>query len=334
MTQQFVVPYSLAGTRLDAVLAALMPEHSRSRLKAWLDEGLVEVDGEIRPGKTKLEGGEVLIARLPDAQRETEAQPEDIPIDIVFEDEHLLVINKPPGLVVHPGAGNREGTLLNALLHHAPQLANVARAGIVHRLDKDTSGVMMVAKTPQAQTHLVRQLQTHKASREYLALVHGEVKRPGAVDGAIGRHGKDRTKMALVVFGGKPAITHYSVRESFGGPALKGRHYTLLECKLETGRTHQIRVHMASILRPLVGDPTYGKRGDTLFHRQALHAWRLTVAHPHTGEQKRFVAPLPNDMKFLLKGLRAERDNRVEGDDDDDYDNFVEDGVEVIYVRD
>lgn len=332
MTQQFVVPFSMSGTRLDAVLAALMPEHSRSRLKAWLDEGLVEVDGEIRPGKTKLEGGETLTARLPDAQRETEAQPENIPIDIVFEDEHMLVINKPPGLVVHPGAGNREGTLLNALLHHAPQLANVARAGIVHRLDKDTSGVMMVAKTPQAQTHLVRQLQTHAASREYLALVHGEIKRPGTVEGAIGRHGKDRTKMALVVFGGKPAVTHYAVRESFGGPALKGRHYTLLECKLETGRTHQIRVHLSSILRPLVGDPTYGKRGDTMFDRQALHAWRLTVKHPHTGEPMRFVAPMPNDMKFLLKKLRAERDNRAEGDDDDDY--FEEDGIEFIYVRD
>ena len=331
MTQHFVVPFSMAGTRLDAALAELMPEHSRSRLKAWLDEGLIDLDGEVKAGKTRLEGGETLTARLPDAQRETEAQPEDIPIDVVFEDEHLLVINKPPGLVVHPGAGNREGTLLNALLHHAPQLANVARAGIVHRLDKDTSGVMMVAKTPQAQTHLVRQLQTHAASREYLALVHGEVKRSGTVEGAIGRHDKDRTKMALVVFGGKHATTHYSVRESFGGPALKGRHYTLLECKLETGRTHQIRVHMASIQRPLVGDPTYGKRGDTLFHRQALHAWRLTVSHPHTGEQKRFIAPMANDMQFLLRSLRAERDNRVDAEDDED--SFDDDGVEVIYVR-
>ncbi len=333
MTQQFVVPFSMAGTRLDAVLAALLPEHSRSRLKVWLDEGLVDVDGEIRPGKTKLEGGETLTARLPEPQRETEAQPEDIPIDIVFEDEHMLVINKSPGIVVHPGAGNRDGTLLNALLHHAPQLANVARAGIVHRLDKDTSGVMMVAKTPQAQTHLVRQLQTHSASREYLALVHGEIKRPGTVEGAIGRHGRDRTKMALVVFGGKPAITHYKVRESFGGPALKGRHYTFLECALETGRTHQIRVHLSGINHPLVGDPTYGKRGDTLFDRQALHAWRLTVAHPHTNQPMRFIAPLANDMKFLLKSLRAERDNVIDGEEDDE-DSFDEDGVQIIYVRD
>jgi 23S rRNA pseudouridine1911/1915/1917 synthase len=332
MTQSVVVPFSLAGTRLDAALAQLFPEHSRSRLKGWLDEGLIAVDGEVRAGKSKLEGGETLVTRLPEGQLETEAQAEDIPIDVVFEDDHLLVINKPPGLVVHPGAGNREGTLLNALLHHAPQLANVARAGIVHRLDKDTSGVMMVAKTPQAQTHLVRQLQSHSASREYVALVHGEVKRAGTVEGAIGRHGKDRTKMALVVVGGKPAITHYKPREFFGGPALRGRHYTLVECKLETGRTHQIRVHMASILRPLVGDPTYGKRGDTLFDRQALHAWRLTVEHPYTHAPMRFVAPMARDMKFLLKNLRAERDNVV--DDEEDEDDFDEDGIEVIYVRD
>ena len=327
-----IVPPALAGMRLDAALAQLFPEHSRARLKAWLDEGNVLVDGEVRAGKSKLEGGESLVAKLPAAKQETDAKPEDIPINIVFEDDHLLVINKPPGLVVHPGAGNRDGTLLNALLHHAPQLANVARAGIVHRLDKDTSGVMMVAKTPQAQTHLVRQLQAHSASREYLALVHGEVKKPGTVEGAIGRHGKDRTKMAIVVVGGKPAVTHYKPREAFGGPALLGRHYTLLECKLETGRTHQIRVHMAANLRPIVGDATYGKRGDTLFGRQALHAWRLSVAHPQTGKVMRFVAPLADDMKYLLKSLRAQRDNVVEEDDFDD--DFDEDGIEVIYVRD
>ena len=332
MTQEITIPFSLAGTRLDSALAQLFPEHSRSRLKSWLDEGFVKVDGAVLAGKTKLEGGEILVANLPEAEIQTEALAEDIPINVVFEDEHLLVINKPPGLVVHPGAGNREGTLLNALLHHAPQLANVARAGIVHRLDKDTSGVMMVAKTALAQTHLVRQLQTHSAAREYVALVHGEVKRSGTVEGNIGRHGKDRTRMALVVFGGKPAITHYKVREAFGGAALKGRHYTLLECQLETGRTHQIRVHMASIQRPLVGDATYGKRGDTMFGRQALHAWRLSVVHPFTGEKKRFVAPMAVDMKNLLKGLRAERDNVPEDDDFDD--DFEEDGNEFIYVRD
>ena len=328
------VPPELAGFRVDAALAQLFPEHSRSRLKQWLDEGLIHVDGELRSAKTRLDGGETIEAALPDAQQEVTALAEDIPVDVIFEDEHLLIVNKPSGLVVHPGAGNREGTLLNALLHHAPQLANVARAGIVHRLDKNTSGVMMVAKTAQAQTHLVRQLQSHSASREYLALVHGEVKRPGTVEGAIGRHGKDRTKMAMVVMGGKPAVTHYKPREAFGGPALLGRHYALLECRLETGRTHQIRVHMASIMRPLVGDPAYGKRGDTLFDRQALHAWRLTVLHPQTNQSMRFVAPMANDMKLLLRGLRAERDNRAPEDDFDDDDDFDEDGIEVIYVRD
>lgn len=332
MPVRISVPFDLAGVRLDAALALLFPDHSRSRLKGWLDEGLVRVDGEQRVGKIRLNGGESLEADFPDAQRETEAEPEDIPLDILFEDEHLLVLNKPPGLVVHPGAGNREGTLLNALLHHAPSLANVARAGIVHRLDKDTGGVMMVAKTAQAQTHLVRQLQSHSAAREYVALVHGEIKKPGTVEGAIGRSGKDRTKMAMVVMGGKPAVTHYKPREQFGGPALKGKHYTLVECKLETGRTHQIRVHMASIKHPLVGDATYGKRGDTLFDRQALHAWRLTLTHPATNETRKFIAPMARDFKFLLKTLRAERDNvMIEDDLDDDFDD---DGVEVIYVRD
>jgi len=336
VSDPITIPFAMAGMRLDAALAQLFPDHSRARLKGWLDEGHIEVDGEVRAGKSKLEGGESLVARLPNAKVETTAEPEDIPIDIVFEDEHLLIINKPAGLVVHPGAGNRDGTLLNALLHHAPQLANVARAGIVHRLDKDTSGVMMVAKTIQAQTHLVRQLQTHAASREYLALVHGEVKKSGTVEGAIGRHGKDRTKMAIVVMGGKPAVTHYKPREHFGGPALRGRHYTLLECKLETGRTHQIRVHLSANARPLVGDATYGKRGDTMFGRQALHAWRLTVAHPVTGKLMRFVAPMASDFNYLLRQLRAERDNvRVLEEDEDDFDDdFDESGIEVIYVRD
>ncbi len=334
VTRTLAVPMSLAGTRLDAALAALLPEHSRSRLKAWLDDGHVRVDGESRPGKTRLEGGESLTLTLPDAGIETEAQPEDIPLAILHEDEHLLILDKPPGLVVHPGAGNREGTLLNALLHHEPSLALVARAGIVHRLDKDTSGVMMVAKTALAQTQLVRQLQSHSASREYVALVHGEVRRNGTVEGAIGRSARDRTRMALVVTGGKPAVTHYKVREHFGGPALKGRHYTLVECQLETGRTHQIRVHLASIKHPLVGDATYGKRGDTMFHRQALHAWRLTLAHPATGETMRFSAPMPRDMKFLLRDLRAERDNAAMAIDDSDEDFGDDSDVEVIYVRD
>ncbi len=326
------VPYELADLRIDAALAKLFADHSRSRLKGWLEAGLVKLDGVVVPPKTKLIGGEVLETAFPTDEIHTEALAEDIPLEVIFEDEHLLVINKPPGLVVHPGAGNRDGTLLNAVLHHAPALAGVVRAGIVHRLDKDTSGVMMIAKTPEAQTKLVRQLASRSASREYLALVHGELKRPNTISNSMGRHPKERTKMAVVVFNGKSAITHYKPRENFGGPAMKGKHYTLVECKLETGRTHQIRVHMASIKHPIVGDATYGKRGDELFHRQALHAWRLTLTHPATGEQVRFVAPLAKDMQILLKTMRRERDNVVY--EDDDWDEDFDDGdVEVIYVR-
>jgi 23S rRNA pseudouridine1911/1915/1917 synthase len=331
-TNRLTIPYALADMRLDAALAQLFADHSRSRLKGWLDEGRVKLDGAIVPAKTKLIGGETLDTDFPTEELQTEALPEDIPLEVIFEDEHLLVINKPPGLVVHPGAGNRDGTLLNALLHHAPALAHVVRAGIVHRLDKDTSGVMMVAKTPEAQTKLVRQLASRSASREYLALVHGEVKRPGTIENSMGRHPKERTKMAVVVFNGKPAITHYKPREAFGGAAMKGKHYTLVECKLETGRTHQIRVHMASFKHPLVGDATYGKRGDTLFYRQALHAWRLTLVHPATGKSVRFVAPLAKDMQILLKNMRRERDNAIESDDDWE-DDFDDGDVEVIYVR-
>jgi 23S rRNA pseudouridine1911/1915/1917 synthase len=327
-----IVPFELADMRLDAALAKLFPDHSRSRLKAWLTEGRVKLDGQAVAPKTKLSGGETLDTDFPVDEIHTEAKAEDIPLEVIFEDEHLLVINKPPGLVVHPGAGNRDGTLLNALLHHAPSLAGVVRAGIVHRLDKDTSGVMMVAKTPEAQTKLVRQLASRSASREYLALVHGELKRENTISNNMGRHPKERTKMAVVVFNGKPAITHFKPREHFGGPAMKGKHYTLVECKLETGRTHQIRVHMASIKHPIVGDSTYGKRGDELFDRQALHAWRLTLTHPATGQTVKFVAPLAHDMKFLLKKMRRERDN-VREDEDDFDDDFDDSGVEVIYVR-
>jgi 23S rRNA pseudouridine1911/1915/1917 synthase len=327
------VPSKLSGMRLDAALATLFPDHSRNRLKGWLDEGKILLDGAVVPAKTKVYGGEDINAELPEAEIETTAVAEDIPIDVIFEDEQIIIINKPPGLVVHPGAGNRDGTLLNALLHHAPEVANVVRAGIVHRLDKDTSGVMMVAKTAKAQTNLVRQLQSRSASREYLALVHGTLKRPGTVENMLGRHPKERTKMAALVFGGKPAITHFKPREDFGGPALLGRHYTLVECKLETGRTHQIRVHLSGVRHPIVGDATYGKRGDTMFDRQALHAWRLTVKHPSTGKPVQFIAPLPNDMKLLLKTLRAERDNRSLDDDFDD-DDFDDSGNEFIYVRD
>jgi 23S rRNA pseudouridine1911/1915/1917 synthase len=238
-------------------------------------------------------------------------QPEDIALNIVFEDGAILIINKPAGLVVHPGSGNWEGTLLNALLHHAPQLSATPRAGIVHRLDKDTSGLLVVAKTLTAQTALVRQLQARTVQREYYALVYGEVARDGKVDAPMSRHPTQRTKMA-VVEDGKPALTHFSVAERFPG-------CTLLRCKLETGRTHQIRVHLASIHHPLVGDSTYLKGAQKCppsmrailadFPRQALHAARLGLEHPVTGEWMEWQAPLPEDMAQLLAQVRNESKN-------------------------
>jgi 23S rRNA pseudouridine1911/1915/1917 synthase len=218
-------------------------------------------------------------------------------LKIVHEDEAILVIDKPAGLVVHPGSGNRDGTLANALLHHAPQLAAVARAGIVHRLDKDTSGLLVVAKTGVAQTDLVRQLQAKTVHREYLALATGDIVRGGAIDAPIGRHPVRRTSMAIVA-SGKAAVTRYEVRERFGD-------CTLLACRLETGRTHQIRVHLASLGHPLVGDPTYGKRRGIAFGRQALHAWRLGLIHTATKTPAQWESPLPSDFASLLAALRG-----------------------------
>jgi 23S rRNA pseudouridine1911/1915/1917 synthase len=218
-------------------------------------------------------------------------------LTIVHEDEAILVIDKPAGLVVHPGSGNRDGTLANALLHHAPQLAAVARAGIVHRLDKDTSGLLVVAKTEIAQTDLVRQLQAKTVHREYLALATGDIVRGGAIDAPIGRHPVRRTSMAIVA-SGKAAVTRYEVRERFGD-------CTLLACRLETGRTHQIRVHLTSLGHPLVGDPTYGKRRGIAFERQALHAWRLGLIHPSTKRPAQWESPLPSDFASLLATLRG-----------------------------
>lgn len=297
-----VIPDDCAGRRLDQALAGLLPQFSRSRLQAWIRDGAVSVDGEIESeAKRKLGGGEqveVLAGGDPTAGSE---QAEDIPLDIVFEDETLLVINKPPGLVVHPGSGNWSGTLMNALLHHVPGIAAVPRAGIVHRLDKDTSGLMVVARTIEAQTDLVRQLQARTVKRQYLALVAGRVGRNSGVDSPIGRHPVHRTRMAVVPEnrGGKPAVTRYRVLEAFA-------HCTLVECSLETGRTHQIRVHMASIGHPLVGDPVYGRHDPRLpgFRRQALHATRLGLVHPSSGFVLQWEAGVPQDMRDLLDTLR------------------------------
>jgi 23S rRNA pseudouridine1911/1915/1917 synthase len=301
------VPVGCAGWRLDATLATLFPEYSRSRLQAWLKQGLIRLDGAEAESKRKVYGGEridfdaavaVLSApTLADA-------PEDIALRVVFEDEQLIVIDKPAGLVVHPGNGNASGTLLNALLHHAPELAAIPRAGIVHRLDKDTSGLLVVARTLTAQTDLVRQMQARSVKRHYYALALGQVERDGTVDAPLGRHAVQRTKMAIVRAGGKEARTHYAVLERFAKA-------TLLECRLETGRTHQIRVHLTSIRHPLVGDAVYGKSktGDArldAFPRQALHAWRLALAHPASGAEMAWEAPLPPDFAQLLADLRRD----------------------------
>src|SRR5689334_12419626 len=289
--------------RLDRALAALLPEHSRSRIRTWIDAGHVLLGGAPADASRKVGGGErVVVDPLFDPAATTFA-PQALPLTIVHEDDALLVIDKPAGMVVHPGNGNRDGTLANALLHHAPQLAAVARAGIVHRLDKDTSGLLVVAKTEIAQTDLVRQLQARIVHREYLALAVGDIVRGGAIDAPIGRHPVRRTSMAIVATG-KEAVTRYEVRERFGD-------CTLLACRLETGRTHQIRVHLASIGHPLVGDPAYGRKRGLAFGRQALHAWRLGLVHPSTRQSMHWESRLPTDFAALLAVLRDRPTDRA-----------------------
>ena len=299
------VPADCAGMRFDQALARMFPEHSRSRLAAWVKDGQVKLDHAAVDAKRKVWGGERVSLELwPDA-RDTAAEAEAIGLDIVHEDAALLVLNKPAGLVVHPGSGNWQGTLLNGLLHHHPPLEAIPRAGIVHRLDKDTSGLLVVAKTLEAQTDLVRQLQARTVVRQYLALVHGSVARDSSVDAPIGRHQTQRTRMAVTEHG-RAARTHYRVLERFAKA-------TLIECSLDTGRTHQIRVHMQSIGHPLVGDPVYragarvghGPAAGPLanFKRQALHAYRLGLVHPVSGEPMQWEAPVPEDMRALLREL-------------------------------
>ncbi len=306
------VPFELGGQRFDQVAAQLFSDHSRSRLAAWIKDGQLTVDGaSLRPRDTVHAGSVLELSAEQQAQGEWVAQ--DIELDIVFEDDHILVLNKPAGLVVHPAAGHADGTLLNALLHHVPDLVNVPRAGIVHRLDKDTTGLMVVAKTLQAQTRLVEQLQQRSVSRIYEAIVIGVVTAGATIDAPIGRHGQQRQRMA-VVDGGKPAVSHYRVLERF-------RSHTHVRVKLETGRTHQIRVHMAHVGFPLVGDPVYGGRfrippaaSQTLvqslrdFPRQALHARFLELDHPATGKRMKWESPLPDDFVWLLTLLQQDRE--------------------------
>jgi 23S rRNA pseudouridine1911/1915/1917 synthase len=300
----------LAGKRLDQALAQLFPDYSRSRLQQWVKAGLVTLDGVTCRPRDKVLGGEwvALEARLED---QVECRPQAIDLDIVYEDACLILINKPAGLVVHPAAGNPDGTLQNALLHHDPELIQLPRAGIIHRLDKETTGLLVIARTPAAHKALVEQLQAREFDREYRAVVTGVMTAGGSVDEPIGRHPTQRIKMA-VHRAGKEAVTHYRVLERF-------RAHTYLKINLETGRTHQIRVHMAHLRYPLVGDPVYAGRlrqpagaSEQLrealrrFRRQALHALKLGLTHPESGEWMEWESPLPEDMQLLLEALRAD----------------------------
>lgn len=296
--QSLAIPSRLSGLRFDQALAEMLPQHSRSRLQVWISTGAITLEGEISTPKHRVWGGERVQVVPDEHPSEAAPQAEAIGLTILHEDEAILVIDKPAGLVVHPGSGNWSGTLMNALLHHASQLQALPRAGIVHRLDKETSGLLVVAKTLEAQTDLVRQLQARTVKRQYLAVVEGKLNQAeGRIEAPIGRHPTARVKMAVVIHG-KPAVTHFKVVERFP------RH-TLIECRLETGRTHQIRVHMQSAGYPLVGDPTYGaKNKQRLFKRQALHAWRLGLIHPQTQQAIAWEAPIPDDLNALLNHLR------------------------------
>jgi 23S rRNA pseudouridine1911/1915/1917 synthase len=307
-TQTLRTPLQLAGSRLDQALAVLFPTFSRSRLSSLVKSGDVTLDGQPAQPKTKLTGGETISINLKSRPEDTAFLAEPIPLDVIHEDADVIVINKVPGIVVHPAVGNWSGTILNGMLFRYPETAHVPRAGIVHRLDKDTSGLMVIARNEASQLALVRQLQARSVSRRYIALLRGVLDEDGTVDAAIGRHPRDRIKMAVVNNAdfGKPAITHYTVLEQF-------RYHTLVECRLETGRTHQIRVHMASLGFPLEGDTVYGKGAKGLapslheaaaaFGRQALHARALAFEHPSTHKMVSFEAEIPEDMEILIEAV-------------------------------
>lgn len=300
-----VIPDEFSGLRLDNALAKLFPDYSRARLQKWIKNGDATVNGKNMRPKDAVVGGEEVLLNV-ELQDEVTLDPEDIALEIIYEDDVLLVVNKPTGLIVHPGAGHPSGTMANALLHHIPEIRSVPRVGIVHRLDKDTTGLLVVAKDLKTHTHLVEQLQQRTVSRKYIALVYGEMIAGGTVDEPIGRHSVDRKRMAVKPSMGRPAITHYRIRKKYKG-------FTLLNVQLETGRTHQIRVHMAHIKFPIIGDRVYGRKmnagkNTTLmqlseFPRQALHAAELSFVHPKTLKQVSFSSPLPQDFQQLIDVL-------------------------------
>lgn len=306
---EIIVPKEEQGQRLDVVLARLLPEYSRSQLTLWLKQGFITLNQTIKKPKDKINGGEVIKIQVDLTslnQSNEQDQPEDIPLEIVFEDDDLLIVNKPSGLVVHPGAGNTRHTLVNALLHHCPALAQLPRAGIIHRLDKDTSGLLLVGKTLSSYTLLGRMMQARQIHRQYLALVYGHIIAGGRIETGFGRHPRNRLKKA-VVQDGRIAITDYRVNKSY-------HDFTLLDVTLMTGRTHQIRVHMAHIKHPVLGDPLYGhprlripaaadeslQQALHALKRQALHACQLSFIHPITQKELTIKAPLPDDFSMLL----------------------------------
>ena len=305
---QFDVPLEESGSRIDQVLARLMPDYSRARLTQWLTEGQILIDGAARKPKNKVLGGEKIVVNA-ELEPQIDWSAENIPLDLVHVDHDLIIVNKPAGLVVHPGHGNPSGTLVNALLSQFPELEEIPRAGIVHRLDKETSGVLAVARSLKAQANLVKQLKDRSMSRQYVALVYGHPNKEGTIDAPMDRHRLQRTKMA-VVYSGKPAVTHYRVMETTA-------HCAWVQVKLESGRTHQIRVHMTHIGHPLVGDPVYrqGRPGlgraavaarDLIdqFPRQALHAQLLGLKHPSTLEMVQFEVPMAQDLAELHAQLK------------------------------
>lgn len=302
MAEPIIYKAEVSGERLDVFLTKKKPELSRSHVQKLVADGRALVNGTVRKANFKLHEGDEVSLVVPEPEA-VEIKAEDIPLDVLYEDEDIIVVNKARGMVVHPASGVNSGTLVNALLFHCQDLSGIngeIRPGIVHRLDKDTSGVMVCAKNDKAHIDLAEQIRTKSAHRIYWAIVHGNIKEEaGIIKGDIGRHPTDRKKMAIVRENGKPAVTHFKVLERFGD-------YTLIECRLETGRTHQIRVHMTSIGHPLVNDPKYGPKKQSPFaiEGQALHSLSLVLRHPGTGEEMTFTAPVPEDMNRILTGLR------------------------------